>query len=487
MRILKWNARSQRQDAPDQFLASAQKNDNNWVTVVVGRNGSKKSLLLRILLEAALRTGSFRIGDNPSISPSIAIESNPSAPLTRVIAISGTPYDRFPRQVRYQTPKTATSYDMHSRYFYLGIKSANGTSGTAQGVRTLAYLLLRAVEEGTEKISAEVFNFLGFQRRAGIVMRRHGSINFSRKESESGRLGSLDSAKLSEAIDRLAREAENLRAELIRPKLTERAAEAATRQIAAIETAIESPHHLHELLAAFPITLEFAFEQSGKIASNANRISLLLALISVGLLVPDHFIVHRIGTAKVAAIVADSDLSSGQWHQLSSMLGLALTAQDGSLILIDEPENSLHPDWQRGYVELLQKTLAHAKGCHVVIATHSPLIASGVVSGSGNILRLVPNEAAPVGVESQVMDIAYGWEAGDAYEQVFGLESTRATSFIDMTDSALAMIRDGQRQTPEFKALVKKLTPIAESLPDYDTMRLVIDAITDKREDRGEQ
>ncbi len=44
------------------------------------------------------------------------------------------------------------------------------------------------------------------------------------------------------------------------------------------------------------------------------------------------------------------------------------------VILIDEPENSLHPKWQRKYIEFLIGFLGYDDDVKVIIATHSPFI-----------------------------------------------------------------------------------------------------------------
>jgi len=69
--------------------------------------------------------------------------------------------------------------------------------------------------------------------------------------------------------------------------------------------------------------------------------------------------------------------SSGEQQILCSLLGLAGTLRNGSVVLIDEPELSLHPKWQIDYAGHLVGLLRIVKDCHVVIATHSPLIAQG--------------------------------------------------------------------------------------------------------------
>lgn len=53
---------------------------------------------------------------------------------------------------------------------------------------------------------------------------------------------------------------------------------------------------------------------------------------------------------------------------------------DGSLILIDEPETSLHPKWQKKYVQFLMDVFM-GLDIQFVIATHSPYILQGLKDG----------------------------------------------------------------------------------------------------------
>ena len=74
--------------------------------------------------------------------------------------------------------------------------------------------------------------------------------------------------------------------------------------------------------------------------------------------------------------------SSGEQQLLCSLLGLAGTLRNSAVVLIDEPELSLHPKWQIDYAKHMVQLMTIVKDCHVVIATHSPLIAQGF-SGYG--------------------------------------------------------------------------------------------------------
>lgn len=83
-----------------------------------------------------------------------------------------------------------------------------------------------------------------------------------------------------------------------------------------------------------------------------------------------------------------SQASSGQQCMLTMMLGIAGSIQNGSLICIDEPEISLHPQWQSSLVKQLQEVFSDYRGCHFIIATHSPQLVSGLVTDNGYVLSL---------------------------------------------------------------------------------------------------
>ncbi len=85
------------------------------------------------------------------------------------------------------------------------------------------------------------------------------------------------------------------------------------------------------------------------------------------------------------------DLSSGQQSLFNILLGIAAVIEDNSLICIDEPEVNLHPEWQTEFIIKLQTIFDHVKGCHFIIATHSPQIVSGLNTDSGYVVDLENN------------------------------------------------------------------------------------------------
>jgi ABC-type glutathione transport system ATPase component len=66
-------------------------------------------------------------------------------------------------------------------------------------------------------------------------------------------------------------------------------------------------------------------------------------------------------------------LSSGEQHQLVLFHSLIFGMRPGALIMIDEPEISLHVAWQQVFLRDLER-IAKNTGAHFLIATHSPQI-----------------------------------------------------------------------------------------------------------------
>ena len=66
-------------------------------------------------------------------------------------------------------------------------------------------------------------------------------------------------------------------------------------------------------------------------------------------------------------------LSSGEQHEVVLLFDLLFGTEENSLIMVDEPELSLHVAWQREMLKDLQK-MAELSDFRVLLATHSPQI-----------------------------------------------------------------------------------------------------------------
>jgi predicted ATP-binding protein involved in virulence len=71
--------------------------------------------------------------------------------------------------------------------------------------------------------------------------------------------------------------------------------------------------------------------------------------------------------------IGPSALSSGEQHELVLVYDLLFKVLEGSLVLIDEPEISLHVSWQQQFLNDLMK-IAGLVNLRFIIATHSPQV-----------------------------------------------------------------------------------------------------------------
>lgn len=86
-----------------------------------------------------------------------------------------------------------------------------------------------------------------------------------------------------------------------------------------------------------------------------------------------------------------SKLSSGEKQMLIQVYEMLFRAQKGTLVLVDEPEISLHMLWQVNYLENL-KRIAEVNGIQVIVATHSPEIFGGKWSLTQDLFEQAKSE-----------------------------------------------------------------------------------------------
>jgi len=73
------------------------------------------------------------------------------------------------------------------------------------------------------------------------------------------------------------------------------------------------------------------------------------------------------------SILKLTELSSGEQHEVVLLFELLFKAEENSLVLIDEPEISLHVVWQKEFLNDIQEIIELQK-IDIIIATHSPQI-----------------------------------------------------------------------------------------------------------------
>jgi ABC-type transport system involved in cytochrome c biogenesis ATPase subunit len=96
----------------------------------------------------------------------------------------------------------------------------------------------------------------------------------------------------------------------------------------------------------------------------------------------------RLNNAGSLVFVADGEiipvsvLSSGEQHILALFTMLLFSANAGSVVLIDEPEISLHAAWKHAFVDDITE-VASIADLQIVLATHS----SGIINGRWDLVQ----------------------------------------------------------------------------------------------------
>lgn len=80
-----------------------------------------------------------------------------------------------------------------------------------------------------------------------------------------------------------------------------------------------------------------------------------------------------VGDDEAESNIPLSALSSGEQHLIVLLGELVFGTSEGTLILLDEPEISFHPEWQERFPRVLSQ-IVDINRCSVVMATHSPTL-----------------------------------------------------------------------------------------------------------------
>lgn len=140
-----------------------------------------------------------------------------------------------------------------------------------------------------------------------------------------------------------------------------------------------------------------------------------LAKDNIGLVEPSALASMQPALGRMSArseVTPFSELSSGEQQMLALLVKLAVSATPNALILIDEPEISLHVSWQRLLPVMLSRMCEHFE-CDMVVATHSPLLVTSALTASNRCFvardqQLVPLRVHDRGSVERVLFTGFG-------------------------------------------------------------------------------
>jgi len=151
------------------------------------------------------------------------------------------------------------------------------------------------------------------------------------------------------------------------------------------------------------------------------------------------FFKHKITNEK---FIID-DLSSGEKTLISEILFLYLSDIKNMVILIDEPESSLHPTWQEKVLKLYEN-YALKNNCQIILATHSPLILGSAKNEYIRILYFKDNK-----IETLKDIFSYGRDIEWILQEVMGLEYTRNKNISQKINTIYHLIENNKLNEAE--------------------------------------
>ena len=162
--------------------------------------------------------------------------------------------------------------------------------------------------------------------------------------------------------------------------------------------------------------------------------------------------------------------SSGESILLCQMVSIMSEIYPNSLILIDEPEASSHPNWQISYIDWLKSIFKSYFSCHFIISTHSHFLLSNLSPKSSNIIALRKEIDCIFDIGRGIN--TYCWSADDILYHVFGVRNTRNAAFEEDIMTLLKMISNGNSDIVVIKDLICKLEKFI--LPGNDPLKQVL-------------
>lgn len=172
-------------------------------------------------------------------------------------------------------------------------------------------------------------------------------------------------------------------------------------------------------------------------------------------------------------------LSSGEQTLISTYLFIKANIYGLETIYIDEPENSLHPEWQRRYIEMLYMAIGYRK-IRILLATHSPVLVSGAVSSyreGVEVFKIDKDVRRKIEIDYTTGDDSVEeilWEAFDTLTPVNHFLSIELSGILHKLTNGEINKSFAKEQIQEFvdKSYNKKqigvLKSVLERLPEFD-------------------
>jgi len=417
-------------------------NRNYETTIVTGQNGSHKSTLLRQIVSDLTR---------PVQPESYSLQKN-NADRSQVLCISGSVSDRFPQK---RLPGgTRTEFDVPN-YAYFGQRVlSNLLSKKAPLEMMLCFAL------APDK--AHRFKWKFFEAAHALAgVESYVTYKLAKRRTKNQEQRSL--------LDIIHSKRPEMDGNRIAARELPHVSYATAQWLLSEFTNNDFDQFDALYRSAKSQSFELTLDPSGPTCEYLDPNILRLGLLTDMLMLQDIGVIPLRSGSKFSAF----DLSSGEFHMFSTIQAVGFGLNRKAVLLIDEPENNLHPQWQRDLMAAIFEVCSNAlDDGHVIVCTHSPLIVGAAHEGS-TVVDLT-------GEEPQRTRVSFGASSDELLLTGFGVGSSRNKFVVDKVQQAVSLVERGDFDNPAFKVLIPQLKQILDALTPEDPLVDVIYALIDE-------
>ena len=159
-------------------------------------------------------------------------------------------------------------------------------------------------------------------------------------------------------------------------------------------------------------------------------------------------------------------LSDGEKQLLTKVFPLFMGDMKGHVILMDEPDSSLHPSWQTYLLPILRRC-AEENDCQFILATHSPQIISAAHQEE---IRILTRDDQGAVCAEHCEEGPYGWTVEKVLDEIQNVPVQRVPEIEKELNDLRNAIREKRYTEACFQQRMKKL----ENLLGYSDSDLTL-------------
>lgn len=164
--------------------------------------------------------------------------------------------------------------------------------------------------------------------------------------------------------------------------------------------------------------------------------------------------------------------SSGEQNIITTLISIMSQIKDSSLVLLDEPEVSLHPNWQMKYInEFLIKIFENYSSCHFIITSHSHFLVSDLRPENSHLIGITHDQEG-IKINYPIPENTFGWSAEQVLFKAFNVATTRNYYLEIHLREMLHLISENSSNKTKIKELLDVVKQV--SVSDSDPLREII-------------